>query len=96
MHDAAADLVIDLGAVVANWCLLCDRLAPSHCGAVIKADAHGLGATSVARALLKAGCREFFVALVDEGIRLREAGTNAYEFLTSPGSRYRRHYLTEP
>ena len=73
MHDAAADLTIDLGAVVANWRLLCDQVTPSRCGAVVKADAYGLGATPVVRALLKAGCREFFVALVDEGIGLRES-----------------------
>jgi alanine racemase len=39
---------------------------------VVKADAYGLGAERVVRALLKTGCREFFVALVDEGIRLRQ------------------------
>lgn len=70
---AAAALVIDLGALVANWQLLAARVAPARCGAVVKANAYGLGAERVVRALLKAGCREFFVALVDEGIWLRES-----------------------
>lgn len=73
MDRAAAVLTIDLGAVVENWLDLSRRAAPAHCAAVVKADAYGLGATPVVRALLRAGCREFFVALVDEGIRLRES-----------------------
>lgn len=73
MENAAAILTIDLGAIVANWKLLSNRVAPSRCGAVVKADAYGLGAEYVVRALLRAGCREFFVALVDEGVRLRDS-----------------------
>jgi alanine racemase len=70
---AAAVLTIDLGALAGNWKLLAARVAPARCGAVVKADAYGLGAEPVVASLLAAGCREFFVALVDEGIRLREA-----------------------
>lgn len=73
MDQAAAVLTVDLGALVENWLALVRRVAPAHCGAVVKADAYGLGAAPVVRALLRAGCREFFVALVDEGIRLRES-----------------------
>jgi len=70
---ASAVLTIDLNALVDNWRLLCTRLQPARCAAVVKADAYGLGAEAVVRALLRAGCREFFVALVDEGVRLVEA-----------------------
>lgn len=66
----AAWLTIDLTALVGNWQLLARQVAPARCGAVVKADAYGLGAMPVVRALLAAGCREFFVALVDEGARL--------------------------
>jgi alanine racemase len=68
---AGAVLGIDLGAIVANWRLLRSRVKPSECGAVVKADAYGLGAAEVAPALLAAGCRHFFVATLDEGIALR-------------------------
>ena len=71
--SAAAILTVDLSAIAENWRLLSWRVAPRRCGAVVKADAYGLGAEAVVRALLRAGCREFFVALVDEGVRLREA-----------------------
>ena len=66
-------LDIDLDAIAANWRLLRDRVFPAECAAVVKADAYGLGATPVARALHRAGCRTFFVALPDEGSVVREA-----------------------
>src|SRR5579864_9196089 len=69
---AGAILEIDLGAIVANWRLLAATAAPAACAAVVKADGYGLGAAPVARALLAAGCRRFFVATLDEGIALRE------------------------
>lgn len=78
MERAAAVLTIDLDALVDNWRTLSRRAAPARCAAVVKADAYGLGATAVVRALLRAGCREFFVALVDEGIRLRESLGDAW------------------
>jgi alanine racemase len=69
---AGAILEIDLGAIVANWRLLAERAAPAACAAVVKANAYGLGAAPVARALAAAGCRLFFVATLDEGIALRQ------------------------
>ena len=70
---AGAILEIDLGAIVANWRLLAAKAAPASCAAVVKANAYGLGAAPVARALAAAGCRTFFVASLDEGIALRAA-----------------------
>jgi len=68
-----ADLHIDCAAIAANWRLLRDRAAPGACGAAIKADAYGLGAGPVGRALRDAGCRHFFVAHLEEGLALRAA-----------------------
>ncbi len=64
------DLRIDLGAVVANWRFL-RSLHPGAVGAVLKADAYGLGAAQVAPALLGAGCRHFFVAHPAEALAVR-------------------------
>ena len=64
-------LTIDLGAVVANWRALRDRVAPAECAAVVKADAYGLGIDQVAPALSAAGCRSFFVAHLGEAVTLR-------------------------
>ena len=69
-----ATLTIDLDAVVSNWRAL-DRIAGpgTEAGAVVKADAYGLGAAEVGRALAAAGVRTFFVAQAAEGAALRAA-----------------------
>ena len=64
-------LTIDLEAIASNWRLLADMAAPAECAAVVKADAYGLGLEPVARRLSQAGCRQFYVATLDEGITLR-------------------------
>ncbi len=68
-----ATLTIDLPAIVANWRDLAARGAPGAVAGVVKADGYGLGAAEVGRALRAAGCRHFFVALLEEGIALRAA-----------------------
>lgn len=69
---ARALLTVDLGAIQANWRAL-DAMTDCETGAVVKADAYGLGAVRVGPALLKAGARSFFVALAEEGAALRAA-----------------------
>ncbi|MBK7457579.1 MAG: alanine racemase [Betaproteobacteria bacterium] len=70
-QGAGAVLAIDLGAIVANWRLLKARVGGADCAAVLKADAYGLGAAQVGPALAAAGCRQFFVAHLDEAIVLK-------------------------
>lgn len=70
-YGTAADLRIDLGAVVANYRLIAQRVAPAQVAGVVKADAYGLGAVPVSRALLDAGCRHFFVAHLCEAVLLK-------------------------
>ena len=67
----APQLQIDLGAILANYNLLARRALPAVTAAVVKADAYGLGAAVIAPVLKRAGCTEFFVATVDEGLALR-------------------------
>jgi alanine racemase len=64
-------LTVRLDAVVANYRHVQATLGPVPAGAAVKADAYGLGIAPVATALAGAGCREFFVASVEEGIELR-------------------------
>jgi alanine racemase len=80
-EHAGAILTIDLGAVAANWRLLRDRLSGAECGAVIKADAYGLGLKPVVETLWRAGCRSYFVALTSEGVALREVLPQAEIFV---------------
>ena len=78
---AGGRLTVDLGALVRNWRKLA-ALAPSaETGAVVKADAYGLGAEPVVRALAKAGCRTFFVAFAHEGAAVRKAAPEARIFV---------------
>ncbi len=63
-------LTIDLDAVVANWRAL-DGMTACKTAAVVKADGYGLGAANVAKALFKAGVRQFFVAVAEEAVPIR-------------------------
>ena len=69
--DSPTLLTIDLGAIAANYRLLAERARPAVAAASIKADAYGLGVAPVSRTLWAEGCRDFFVATLDEGIELR-------------------------
>jgi len=72
MYDQnAAILTIDLAAIAANYRHLRQMAGSAACGAAVKADGYGLGAFRVAPALYQAGCRDFFVATLDEGLALR-------------------------
>lgn len=69
---ASAELTIDIDAVVANWRALDAKSAAGvETGAVVKADAYGLGIGPVVRGLARAGVRRFFVAQAEEGVGLR-------------------------
>lgn len=69
---AQAVLTIDLGAICANWRALATMNA-GETAAVVKANAYGLGAATVSRALAEEGARTFFVAQAEEGVTVREA-----------------------
>jgi alanine racemase len=68
---------IDLAAVRANVRELRMHCAPAGLLAVVKADGYGHGAVPVARAALEADAIGVGVALVEEGIELRDAGIDA-------------------
>lgn len=67
---AQAQLTIDLAALRANWRNLAE-MSQTETGAVVKADAYGLGMDKVAPALAAEGARRFFVAIAEEGAELR-------------------------
>lgn len=76
-------LHIDTQALVNNFHFLENKIGDAKCAAVVKADAYGLGAENLSQNLAAAGCTVFFVAYLDEGIRLRQAlaGDNATIFV---------------
>ncbi|MBF9032372.1 alanine racemase [Rhodobacterales bacterium HKCCE3408] len=68
---AGGILDIDLSALARNWRALAKASGSAEAGAVVKADAYGLGMDRVAPVLAAAGARRFFVAIAEEGRRLR-------------------------
>jgi alanine racemase len=66
-------LTVDLDALADNWAALARLAASSETAAVVKGDGYGIGLESAAKALARAGCKTFFVALPSEGVRLRAA-----------------------
>jgi alanine racemase len=65
---------IDLEAIAANVAGLAAAARPARLCAVVKADAYGHGAVPVARAARAGGADWLAVALVEEGVELRQAG----------------------
>lgn len=63
-------LLLDSAALAANWRHVAALGAPAACGAVVKADAFGLGAPEVVARLATAGCRDFYVATWAEAAAL--------------------------
>lgn len=71
-------VTVDLQAIRHNYHLLADTLPKDvRVMAVVKADAYGHGALAVAQTVLAEGAGALAVALVEEGITLREAGVFA-------------------
>ena len=64
-------LKIDLGALDANYRTIAAEVADARVGAVVKADAYGLGAREAATRLVHLGCQDFFVALLTEALALK-------------------------
>lgn len=74
---------IDLDAVRHNVRTIVVAAGGAEVCAVVKADGYGHGSVRVARAALDAGASGLAVALVEEGIVLREAGIDAPVLLLS-------------
>ena len=88
-YSSRPTLRINLENLRYNYEALKKRVGSAKIGASVKADAYGLGAVQVGRALYGAGCRIFFVATAGEGKILREAiGPNgAIYVLNGPSPR---------
>jgi len=74
---------IDLSAVAHNAAVLARLVAPAELCAVVKAHGYGHGGPAVARAALAGGAQRLAVALVDEGVELRQHGVDAPVLLLS-------------
>ncbi len=74
--------LVHLQHVVSNWKKLAALSGSADTGAVVKANAYGLGTIPVAKALYEGGCRTFFAAHISEAIEIRKTvGSLALVFL---------------
>lgn len=71
---AFARLTVDLGALRANYRHI--AAGAPRTAAVVKANGYGTGALHAFEALRAEGCRDFFVATVEEGVELRSASAD--------------------
>jgi len=70
-------IAVDLDAIEANTAAIASAVEPAALCAVVKADGYGHGDVPVAESALRGGATWLGVALVSEGIRLREADLEA-------------------
>lgn len=82
-HDTT--LEVDLDALVYNFNHF-RRLVPAGTGiiAMVKASAYGMGAIEIGKALQTAGAAALAVAVIEEGIALREAGITMPVIVLNP------------
>src|SRR5882757_7724021 len=74
--SAPLRLRLDGAALTDNWRTLAAMSGRAACGAAIKADGYGLGASEVVRRLAAVGCRDFFVATWAEAQALAPSGAS--------------------
>lgn len=85
MSDRRCWLEVDLGRLRENYRILQGRCRPG-CTliGVVKANAYGMGAPAVARALTEEGCAMLSTADLAEALELRRAGIRAPILLLGP------------
>ena len=84
MQQLNGYLSINLSALRSNWAYLRQQQA-GECGAVVKADAYGLGLEPVAQALFSEGCRSFFVATFQEAVEAAKVLPKAVDIYVLQG-----------
>ncbi|MDC0037769.1 alanine racemase, partial [Alphaproteobacteria bacterium] len=72
MINPNAILEINSKNLIENYITISKYTKKSLTGAVIKANAYGLGDIEIYKDLYKAGCRNFFLATLNEAINIRK------------------------
>jgi alanine racemase len=74
MISSTGVLTIDLTAIQSNWLYVSACLREgAECAAAVKANAYGVGAVEVTKALYAVGCRYYYVVTLHEAVELRNA-----------------------
>lgn len=92
-HDTT--LEVDLDALVSNYNYYRHLVAPgTGIVAMVKASAYGTGAVEVAKTMQDAGAAYLAVAVIDEGIALRDAGVSMPVMVLNPITNRHRSLFT--
>ena len=83
-----ATLSVKLSSIGHNYNILKSIANNSICSAVVKANAYGLGVRKISNKLINAGCTNFFVAHLNEGIELRNIIGNDFNIFILHGPKY--------
>lgn len=70
-------VAVDLAAVRRNYSNIQKHIYPTTIAPVLKSNAYGLGAERVLRSLQAEGAQEFFVATLNEGVKLKATSPSA-------------------
>jgi len=93
-------ITIDRAALAYNYKAMQNLALSSECGAVVKADAYGLGLDAICETLWDAGCRTFFTANLSEAPQLRkllpDAKIYVFEGFSKDELKYYREYKLHP
>ena len=81
MISPSAVLEVNLKNIIYNYKYLSSLNNNQYTGATIKANAYGLGDKKIIKILYKYGCRHFFVATLDEALKLRETFKYGYLYV---------------
>ena len=96
INNQKSVLVVDLKRLQSNYHVAKAMIkSPANCGAVVKANAYGLGIVEVCKALYGAGCRHFFVAYLSDAIGIKKLvqGAEIYVLNGFHKSEYEEGYL---
>lgn len=81
--ERPTEAIIDLNTLRHNYSVIKKAAGNSEIMAVVKANAYGHGDVEVSRALAREGVKHFGVALVEEGIKLRNNGIKGNIYILS-------------
>lgn len=76
-NDLTTRAEISVEALEHNFRIVSDFVAPAKVMVVVKGDAYGHGAVETVKILSEIGCKDFWVAHLDEGLELKMAGIGA-------------------
>lgn len=88
-------LTVNLEGVVENYQKIQNFIGNRSLSAVVKANAYGIGAVEVAKALFNHGCFEFYVSSIDEAIDLRQNLPSAIIYVLHGVNKGEEYYFLE-